>query len=144
MYAAPRGDFLTSQVMAARPRRAYSWSMRTTRLLLAVAAFLAFGAYSVQVLVENDGYAGFFALLGREPWALQVTIDLVIASALAMAWLVPDARRLGVPAWPYVAATLVAGSLSGLAYVVHRELVLRRRAARGASGAPAVAAARSA
>lgn len=36
-------------------------------------------------------------------------------------WLVPDAKRHGLPAWPFLVALPFVGSIASLAYVVARE-----------------------
>jgi hypothetical protein len=47
-------------------------------------------------------------------------IDLVIACAFAVTWLVRDARKRGIASWPFVAATLLLGTIGVLAYCVPR------------------------
>lgn len=96
------------------------------RLAAAIAAFLAFTAYTVWVMVEN-GVIGFLQLAGREPWGLQLLIDLLVMLALFALWVRQDARKRGIAAWPWVLATMVMGSMGALAYLVHREWALRRR-----------------
>jgi hypothetical protein len=81
----------------------------------------AFGAFSLWV-VYGYGYTGFLTLAGREPWALQMLLDLVIALSFAIGWMRADARRRGIAAWPYFLVTLVLGSIGVLAYVVRRGL----------------------
>src|SRR5215831_1506486 len=55
-----------------------------SRRLTAIAAVLlaGFGAFSIWV-VATRGYAGFLELAGRERWALQMLLDLVIALSFA-------------------------------------------------------------
>ena len=81
----------------------------------------AFTAFSLWV-VYGHGYTGFLALAGREPWALQMLLDLVISLSFALGWLRADARRRGIAAWPYFVVTLFLGSIGVLAYVVRRGL----------------------
>ena len=92
--------------------------------LVALIVLLGFGAYSAWV-AGTHGYTGFLTLARREPWAMQMLLDLVVACFLYTMWLTPDARRHGISPWPYLALTLVAGSLGGLAYLVRRGLVGR-------------------
>ena len=116
--------------MAPRRRR-YSEVMTTTtatpsssiRPLTLIAGVLlaAFGAFSLWV-VATQGYFGFVALAGREPWALQMLIDLVIALSIAVGWMSGDARKRGIATWPSVVATVALGSLGVLAYLVRRGL----------------------
>jgi hypothetical protein len=98
---------------------------------LAAAAILAgFGAFSLWV-VYGHGYTGFLTLAGREPWALQMLLDLVLGLSFAVGWMRGDAKRRGLSAWPYIVVTLFLGSIGLLAYVVRRGL------GAGAPGAPA-------
>lgn len=96
------------------------------RLAAAIAAFLAFTAYTVWVMAGN-GVTGFIALAGREPWGLQLLIDLLVMLALFALWVRQDAEKHGLPVWPWVVATMVMGSMGALAYLVRREWVLRER-----------------
>jgi hypothetical protein len=91
------------------------------RLLTAVTAILlaGFGALSIWV-VATRGYTGFLELAGRERWALQMLLDLVIALAFAFSWVRRDARARGIAAWPYAVATVLLGSIGILAYCVRR------------------------
>jgi len=86
---------------------------------IAVAVLAVFGAFSVWV-VATRGYTGFIALAGREPWALQLLLDLVISLSFAVGWMKADARRRGIAIWPYVIVTVFLGSIGILAYCVRR------------------------
>jgi len=92
-----------------------------SKLLLALVVLAGFGAYSVWV-VAGHGYTGFLALAVREPWAMQMLLDLVIACSFAIGWMVHDARKHGIATWPYVIMIVLLGSIGLLAYVVRREL----------------------
>lgn len=69
------------------------------------------------------GYIGIwqagFASLG----SLQVLLDLVICASLICAWIFNDARQRGANPWPWMIATLFAGSLAPLLYLIVRERV---------------------
>jgi hypothetical protein len=95
-----------------------------TKALLAVLVLAGFGTYSLWV-VAGHGYTGFLALAAREPWAMQMLLDLVIACSFAVSWMTRDARKHGIAAWPYLVATLLLGSIGLLAYVVRRGLIAR-------------------
>ncbi len=99
--------------------------MRTQHLALWVIT-LAFGAYSGYVLLHY-GYLGLFqaAMANAATW--QVLLDLVIVCALAISWMLRDAREHGRRAWPYVLLTLAAGSFGPLLYL----LIERRPAPAG-------------
>lgn len=99
----------------------------TLRIALLLLVFAAFTAYTVSVMVGH-GVVGFVLLAGREPWALQLLLDLLLMLALFAGWTLRDARARGLPAWPYAILVLVMGSMGALAYLVHRELAGRRRA----------------
>jgi hypothetical protein len=79
----------------------------------------AFGAFSMWVVI-TQGYFGFIELAGREPWGLQMLVDLVIALTVAVGWMTTDARKRRIASWPYVVATVALGSLGVLAYSVRR------------------------
>jgi protein-S-isoprenylcysteine O-methyltransferase Ste14 len=87
--------------------------------LLPLLVLVPFTLFSLQVTYQQ-GYFGFIALAGREPWALQMLLDLVIAFVLVATWIRKDAKERGLPSTPYVVATLLLGSIGALAYFVHR------------------------
>ena len=91
-----------------------------TRLLLAIVALLGFTVYTVIVAVEHD-LLGFLASHQEGGWALQVFIDLTIATLGFWLLALPDAKRRGITAWPYALAAPLTGSIALLAYLVHRE-----------------------
>jgi hypothetical protein len=98
-----------------------------SRLLTAIAALLlaGFGAFSIWV-VATRGYTGFLELAGRERWALQMLLDLVIALSFAFSWVRRDARTRGIAVWPYAIATVLLGSIGILAYCVRRSVATSR------------------
>jgi nitrate reductase NapE component len=87
--------------------------------LVASLVLAVFGVFSIWV-VATHGYFGFIALAGREPWALQMLIDLVISAAFAVGWMIGDARKRRIATWPYIVATVLLGSIGVLAYCVRR------------------------
>jgi hypothetical protein len=99
----------------------------TLRLSALVVVLLAFGALTVRALAES-GYVGVFAAQ-LSSWAgMQVLADLVILAVLACLWMLRDAPRHGLPAWPFLLITLAAGAFGPLLYLVARELRTRRTA----------------
>ncbi|MBY0399311.1 DUF2834 domain-containing protein [Myxococcota bacterium] len=104
----------------------------TPRNLLVLLVLVAFSGYTALVVAET-GYVGFFRNLFSNPVGIQVFIDLSIALGLILGWMRCDARRNELPFLPYLAATLLLGSIGTLAYLLHRGL--GRRAER-ASNAP--------
>ncbi|NUP04929.1 MAG: DUF2834 domain-containing protein [Polyangiaceae bacterium] len=95
--------------------------MNIKRLLAAAAVLLAFGAYTMLVVVRF-GYFGFVTLSLREPWAMQMLLDLVIALGFASTFVVRDAKKHGLAAWPWIALSIPLGSVSLLSYLVFREV----------------------
>ncbi|MDX2008807.1 MAG: DUF2834 domain-containing protein [Myxococcaceae bacterium] len=106
------------------------------RLVGLVLAFLAFTGWTLSIVAQL-GFPALASLLSENGHAQQILVDLVIAVAVAWVWLVPDARALGMNPWPYVIATPVTGCIAVLAFLIHRELVLRRSVSGGASPAAA-------
>jgi hypothetical protein len=95
-------------------------SARVRRTAMIAGVLLAvFGGFSTWVVI-TQGYFGFLSLAGRERWALQMLIDLVIALTIATSWMMADARKRRIASWPYVVATLALGSLGVLAYCARR------------------------
>jgi hypothetical protein len=97
-------------------------SMRLTFLIVLLLAFFGLSVY----LVHDQGFFGFLALARRDPWGLQLLLDLTIALSLFLSWMIPDARRRGLPYLPYVLGTLALGSIGALAYLIHREIAAPR------------------
>lgn len=93
--------------------------MKNLSRVLPIVVLIPFTAYTVWVAVTH-GFLGMFGVAGREPWALQMLLDLFICYVLVVAWMVPDARARRIPAGPYVVLTLCLGSIGLLVYLVHR------------------------
>ena len=104
--------------MEAAPGALYTRAMH--KLVVALGVLVAFTVYSLWV-VAGHGYTGFLVLAWREPWAMQMLLDLVIACSFALGWMLPDARKRGIAAWPFVVTTVFLGSIGLLAYYVVRE-----------------------
>ena len=92
-------------------------SFRLTVLMIVI---LAFGVLTGLALADV-GYLGIIEPHFQSWGGAQVLADLVIVASLACVWMVADARTSGVPAWPFVVITLVAGSFGPLLYLVARE-----------------------
>ena len=97
------------------------------RLAALVAVLVAFTVWSL-IIVAPEGLPGLLALLSDKPWGQQVFVDLCIALTVAWTWLVAEAKAHGIAAWPYLVATPFVGSIALLAFLIHRELKLRRSA----------------
>ena len=76
------------------------------------------------VYVEIRGEVGYFGLWQAgfaSNASLQILLDLCIACGLGGLWLIGDAKRRGVTAWPWLIAVLALGSIGLLAYLFLRE-----------------------
>jgi hypothetical protein len=107
---------MTSEVMVVMTARPHRWFMKKILPLLVLLPFSVFTA----IVIARYGYFGFLTLSFREPWAMQMLIDLGINCVLVGAWIRSDAPKYGIPAVPYLALLPFLGSISALAYFVHR------------------------
>ena len=96
----------------------------TMQRMLIIAVLLAFGALT-GAAVWQHAYLGIFLLPLQTLAGTQVLVDLVIALALVLVWLVQDARAQGRNPWPWVAATLALGSFGPLVYLLTRRPPMR-------------------
>ena len=94
------------------------------KTIIAAVVLLSFSAYSLWV-VAGHGYTGFLALAWREPWGMQMLLDLVIACSFGINWMIANAKRHAITTWPFVVTTIFLGSVGLLAYVVARGLTRR-------------------
>ncbi len=102
------------------------------RSRLALAVFVPFTAFSFWV-IARAGLGGLVPVL-REPWGLQVFLDLVISMTVASTVVARDARARGLTAWPWFLAMAGLGSIGLLGYFVYRDLAAPR-GENGGSGA---------
>ena len=93
-------------------------SNRSIMLLLVIATFGLLSALALQ----DVGYFGIIAPHFRSWGGAQVFADLIILAVLFCIWMVRDARRRGVAAWPFILMTVFLGSFGPLFYLVAREL----------------------
>jgi hypothetical protein len=96
------------------------------RLLVLIVFFVVFTTYTLSVMAGH-GVLGFLTLAAREPWGLQVFLDLMLMLSLFSAWILVDAKERNLPRWPYVILALLMGSMGALCYLLHREIAARRR-----------------
>lgn len=82
---------------------------------LARVLLLPFLAYSLWVTYEL-GYFGFVTVSAKEPWALQIFLDLVIALTMAIVPMLREVRRRGQSIAPWLIGTLALGSITPLFY----------------------------
>ncbi|MBA3820558.1 MAG: DUF2834 domain-containing protein, partial [Deltaproteobacteria bacterium] len=78
---------------------------------MAAAVFLAgFVAYLLWV-ASGHGLTGFLSLAMREPWAMHLLVDLLVACTFGLRWVFADARPRGISPWPFVVLTVTCGSV---------------------------------
>jgi hypothetical protein len=89
---------------------------------------LLFGLFTVYT-VATEGPLGFVEEHTRTMWSSQIWFDLLLGVAVALWWMVPPARALGmrVPAW--LALVAVTGNI-GLLAMLARLWWLQAQAAR--------------
>ena len=89
---------------------------KTSALVLVLLGFGLLSAYATGWLPRH------LAVQLRQWGQLQVLCDLIVTSSLAALWMLQDARRRGVNAWPFVVVTLFLGSFGPLLYLLLRGL----------------------
>lgn len=96
-------------------------SKKELLLWLVLADFVALTVYAV----SSEGLFAFVpaaqAFASGSAWGAQIVVDFLLALSVALGWVVADARRRGLPWWPFVALTLCLGSIGPLAYLIFRE-----------------------
>ena len=110
---------MTSEVMVVMTASAHSARMNKHLVSVILVGFLAYSSW----VGVRYGYFGFLSLSFREPWAMQMLLDLAIALFLVGGWMRRDARERSLPVLPYLALLPLFGSIGALAYLVHRSVV---------------------
>jgi len=87
-----------------------------SRRSIAIVIIIPFTLLSVYA-VYKVGYIGIFDYHLHSPAGWQVFVDLVIACALLLLWLIPEAKARGINPWPFVLITVFLGSFGPLAYL---------------------------
>jgi len=83
-------------------------------LAIVLAAFSILNAY----VLYQYGYGGFVDLVMANAATVAVLVDLTIALSLVAIWMWSDAQKRGISALPYLAITLVLGSIGPLLYLL--------------------------
>lgn len=91
--------------------------MRKTILWTTLISFTLFSSYAMWQV----GYFGIWQAGMASIGAWQILIDLSIACLIVMSWIIGDARKRGISAWPWIIATITLGSLALLSYLLWRE-----------------------
>ena len=82
---------------------------------LLTATLVVFGAITA-IAVWNHGYIGILAFQFSTWAGVQVLVDLVIAVAIFLFWMFPDAKANGRNPWPYLVISLLGGAFGALFY----------------------------
>src|SRR5688572_22308687 len=98
---------------------------------VAATVLLVFSLYTDWVVWQH-GYLGFVHLALREPWGMQMLLDLGIALALFSTWMIPDAKARGHSPWLWLVLTGTMGSIGPLGYLTWRGFCEWRATKRGA------------
>jgi hypothetical protein len=88
----------------------------------------AFAAFSV-LAVLREGPLGFWPEHTRNLWGNQIWFDLLLAVGVALAWLLPKARALGMRPLPWLLLVVCTGSI-GLCAMFARVLYLQEEKGR--------------
>lgn len=80
--------------------------------------------------VLGAGVTGFWDEHVNGLWGNQIWFDLLLAAGVALAFMVPEARRLGMRPLPWVILVVCTGSI-GLLAMTARVMALRAKAGRG-------------
>lgn len=109
-------------VVAAVIARDTGSATRPRRWWLPAGLAVVFAGFSV-VTWLREGIGGFWVEHTRNLWGNQIWFDLLLAVGVAWALLVPRARRVGMPPWPWLVAVACTGSI-GLCAMLVRTLYL--------------------
>ncbi len=95
--------------------------MMSSRFIALAVVTVGFSVLTALALLDV-GYLGILQPHFETWGGAQVLVDLVIVAALACLWMISDARKRGLPAWPFIGLTLVGGSFGPLLYLLVREM----------------------
>lgn len=91
------------------------------KLTVLIGLFVVHTAVTVKAMLAF-GFIGIFRESLANWGTGQVFSDLTVCLLLINGWLLVDSKKSGVPAWPFVLASLPLGSIAPLSYLVLREL----------------------
>ena len=96
------------------------------RPFLAPLMLIPFVIFSGWVLADV-GYMGFWRSVLDDPSGVQITLDLFLANGMLLAMMYGDAQKREVTFWPWIALTLLAGSIGPLFYFTYTGWLARSR-----------------
>jgi hypothetical protein len=65
--------------------------------------------------VATEGPTGFWPVHSQTAWGNQVWFDLLLSASVALAFMIPEARRQGMNPLPWTVLVMVTGSIGLLA-----------------------------
>lgn len=92
--------------------------MSVVRVVLAV-VLAGFVTLTLRVLTEQS-YREFVETATANAATVLLLLDLAICLSLASVWIVQDARRHGIAAWPFVLLSAAFGAAGPLLYLIRR------------------------
>ena len=101
------------------------------RIVYLAILFFGFGALTgyIAITAEKNIIESTIEILSSiSTLQFQIFVDLYVLVLLYLAWMIPDSHRLGFSVWQtalYVVLALTAISIGVIAYLVHRELLLK-------------------
>lgn len=98
----------------------------TVKWVLPAITSLTFLAWSAHAMIVG-GQTGFWVEHTRNAWGNQIWFDLLIGVAVAWTLLVPRAKAVGMPPWPWLALVAATGGI-GLTAMFARCCYLESRA----------------
>ena len=113
------------------PLAAGLWKPGTAGRVWLLPAILcaAFTLWTLYAILD-EGLLAVWNEISRSLWANQIWFDLLLAAAVALTFLIPEARRLGMRPLPWTIAVAGTGCIALLAMLA-RVLYLRGIEARG-------------
>jgi hypothetical protein len=115
--------------------RAAAAQERPGNWLLPAGAAAAFVLWTL-IAIVHEGATGFWIEHTRNLWANQIWFDLLFAAALALTFMLPRARALGMRTLPWTVLVLATGSI-GLLAMAARILFLEAARRGGVGSDPA-------
>ena len=97
-----------------------------------VLAFVLLLVINVKSLYEV-GLSGIYQAALSNWGAIQIFTDLSVSLTLVLVWLVHDCSRRKRPSWPWIAASLLAGAIVPVAYLIWSKAIKGEGSAPGSA-----------